>query len=347
MSENLGIIRQLYDLPTVVGNITGMDVHHVMVCPMPFHEHHHMSPSFGMFVDKGGVQRFKCFGQCGTQGDVIDFAGYYYLGAGYDANDPEQIKMALTYLRGNPISAQRTVLKKRGKPLDQRIVRPLVHQWERDLQTCDKALEYLEQRGIRTVAGQFHLGYRCVEPRYTKYEGKRRGVLPGQYLCIPTFQAQEIISVKLRRIPLFYGPDDIKPIRYDSVSGTKIGTGQPGIFNGDAVQFSRGMVLSPEGEFDVMLLAAMGFQACCVNGGANVMSERLALILAHADPVWIADNDEAGKRHAQAKQQSVGKGSIIDFAPFKDLGDYYGEFALEQTKDKLLQKLRDTAHVGH
>ena len=345
MSDDLGIIRQLYDLPTIVGQMTGMDVHRTMVCPMPFHQHHNMSASFGMFVDKQGIQRFKCFGQCGAQGDVIDFAGYYHLGAGYNPNDPEHIKTALAYLRGNPISAKRTVLKKKGKSLDQRIIRPLLHKWQHDLWTCDKALEYCEQRGIRTVAAQFGLGYQCIEPRYTKYEGKH-GVLPGHYLCIPTFQAQEIISVKLRRISSFYGPDDIKPIRYDSVSGSKIGTGQPGIFNGDKVQFTQDRVFSPEGEFDVMLATALGFQACCVNGGANVMSERLALILAHADPVWIADSDEAGRRHAEAKRQSVGKGIIIDFAPFKDLGDFY-ETHPQQTKDELLQRMRNAAHMGH
>lgn len=343
MSEDLGIIRQLYDLPTIVGNMTGMDVHRQMVCPMPFHQHQNMSPSFGMFVDKDGIQRFKCFGQCGAQGDVIDFAGYYHLGVGYNPNDPEHIKLALMYLRGNPISAKRSTLKKKGKPLDQRIIRPLLRQWQKDLWTCERALQYIEQRGILSVAQQFGLGYQCIDPQYTKYSGQ--GTLPGHYLCIPTFQAQEIISVKLRRIDSFYHDSDIKPIRYDSVSGSKIGTGQPGIFNGDAVAFKSGVVFSPEGEFDVMLATALGFQACCVNSGANVMSERLALILAHADPIWIEDGDDAGHRHAQAKQNIVGKGRIINLAPFKDLGDYY-ETDPQSTKNRLFLESTNAPHVG-
>jgi hypothetical protein len=341
MGEDLGVIRQLYDLPTIVAQLTGMAARKVMVCPMPFHQHYHLSPSFGMFVDADGIQRFKCFGQCGVQGDVIDFAGYYHLGQGYDPNNSEHIQAALAYLRGGGISAARTPLQKRNKPLDERIVRPLVEAWERALWENDQALAYLEQRGVLAVAGQFRLGYECIDPQYTKHK-QRGGTVPGHYISIPTIQDGRIISVKLRRIDSYYTGCDNPPIRYDSVAGPQIGTGQPGIFNHDAVAFQSGLIFSPEGEFDVMLIEALGYRACCTNGGANVLSDRLELILAHSDPVWIEDDDEAGHRHAEMKQKMVGKGIIINTRPYKDLGDMYND----GQKESLLELLGRFAHVG-
>ncbi len=345
MTDDLGVIRQLYDLPTVVARLTGMEARKKIVCPMPFHPHTNMSPSFGMFVDSQGIQRFKCFGNCGVEGDVIDFAGYYTIGQSYDSRNAEHVRLALSYLQAGGMCAPKTPLKKKKKSLDQRIVRPLVKQWEEALWTNEQAQAYLEERGVLSVAKHFRLGYRIIDPPYVKYE-QDGGTLPGHYIAIPTIENGRIVSVKLRRIPTYYAEDDIKPIRYDFVSGDRIGSGQPGVFNHDEVAFQSGVVFSPEGEFDVMLIKAHGYLACCMNSGGNVLSDHLALILAHADPIWIADDDDTGQRHAEGKQKLVGKGIIVSTKPHKDLGELYGPTRREQEVLAYLEKFLELGRPG-
>lgn len=341
---DLNVLRTLYDLPSIVSHYT-QETGRKIVCPMPHHEHHHMTPSFSMFVGPDGIQRFKCFGTCGVQGDVIDFLGFYHLGPTYNSNNPEHIELAVKYLTGESIQAKRTPLKKKHKPLNPTMAEMLVSEFERNLRNSYPAKIYLDRRGVLDVAPHFRLGYKFTPLEYVKGNTQ----VPGHYISIPTIQNGRVISIKLRRIdshPDYIGIEDL-PIRYDSVAGQRIGAGQPGIFNHDHIAYTTGFVFSPEGEFDVMLAQALGYEAWCFNTGGNVTCE-IGPILAHAFTIIIADNDETGLRHAMQKQALLDRSEIV-CAPESDLGALYdkGEDYARIFLDATLGDYRNTRAQWH
>ena len=74
-------LRRIYSIHGVLG--IGANVRW-MSCPLPMHRRSgekRSTPSFSIYFDKDGVQRFKCHGNCGKRGDVIDLVGYLNIGA--------------------------------------------------------------------------------------------------------------------------------------------------------------------------------------------------------------------------------------------------------------------------
>jgi hypothetical protein len=71
-----------------------------IVCPLPMHAHHHRTPSFSIFISEGGVQKWKCHGNCNRQGDILDLVGFLHI-SGYNPKNGQHVKEALTLLSGN------------------------------------------------------------------------------------------------------------------------------------------------------------------------------------------------------------------------------------------------------
>jgi DNA primase len=293
------------------------------------------------------VQYFKCHGNCGAEGDVIDFVGYYYMGASYNDKNPESVRQAISYLHTRPMTGKRTQLKKQRKPMNPFRTRRYVERWERELKTCKAAQDYLERRGVLSVARQFRLGYEYVPPERTKYNKRVGGRLPGHYIAIPNFQSGAIRGVKFRRIDTHpdYKDENELPIRYDSLSGSRLG-----IFNFDAVAFQMGHVFIPEGEFDVMLLAATGYLSCCTTAGAETVDSNLELALCYAAPLIIRDPDPAGERGARKRLKLLGKGEIIPAGSYHDVGALFeaeGLSGLKQWADTyVLGNQGKTHYIG-
>jgi len=311
--------RRIYDLRTVVARYTQQDVSQWgIVCPMPHHHHHDYTPSFVIYRADDGIEKFFCFGNCGAQGDVIDFAGFMHLGAAYDP--ARHLDIALAYLRTQPPCP--SPLRRRGRErFNSALAEQLVKKWEAELRGYSPAQAYLENRGVLSVAEHFHLGYRRVEPKWGHYEFPSQEKRVGHYISIPTIVNGQVVSVKFRRIDALHQGDPNPPIRYDSLSGPKMGRGQLAVFNHDHVAFKSGDVFSPEGEMDIMLLHAAGALSCGSNSGSTGVPQDLPLVLSHTSPIWIADPDEVGLRHAEDKRRLVGRGAIV--RPPTDIGSIY------------------------
>lgn len=298
----------LYDLKAVVEKYTGESLDRWgIVCPMPHHKHTNYTPSFSVYNHRDGRQYFKCKGNCGAQGDVIDFVGYMTI-PGYNPRDGRHIQEAIQNLGHEPIRVFNPTREKKTKVLNPIRTRLEVEEWHEALWHNILAQEYLEQRGVLQVARRFMLGYRYLP----KAKGSGQ---PGHYISIPNLQHGTYLNVKFRRIDSYYG--DNKPIRYDSLTG-----GQMGLFNHDEVFLRTGPVFVPEGEFDVMLLEALGFKACCLTGGAAGYDSILNLALEHARPIIIEEPDKAGKSGAAKKQKKL-PNSIVVTTGHKDVGDMY------------------------
>jgi hypothetical protein len=93
----------------------------------------------------------------------------------------------------------------------------------------------------------------------------------------------------------------------------------------------EGFLLWPEGEKDTETVADMGFRAFAFGGTGDGLSSSvkdvLPRYLAGEDIVILADNDEPGEKHAQAKaafahQHGAASVRIIKFGQHKDVSDW-------------------------
>jgi len=92
----IGDIRRLYD----IRDLLSLSARKKWInCPLPLHPHKHYTPSFSIYVGHDGVQRFKCHGNCGAHGDVIDLAGYLWV-PGYNPKVSADLAKAYAHSRG-------------------------------------------------------------------------------------------------------------------------------------------------------------------------------------------------------------------------------------------------------
>lgn len=314
--ETLDDVRKKHDLPTVVGRY----VDHVkpkMVCPFPDHIHSNNTPSFSMYqVD--GVQRFKCHGSCGHSGDVIDFIGYMEI-PGYDKHNSAHVARAIELLNSETATIKPPItLPKEKPPLRQEAVKAMVLRWEMNLYNMPQALEYLYSRGItKEVMRRNKIGYRFYSPNELKEH--KRG---GHYISIPTFRGDYLVGVKFRRVETMHDGDT--PLRYRSFSSKRYGKSGLGVFGYNGAKGYTGVIFSPEGEMDAMLIESLTpHRAVCMNAGANSISDDL-LVVGGGIPVFLAEGDAPGRRHASEKRDLIGKG-YIEHIPFGDVGEFYKE----------------------
>ena len=326
---DLELLRGLYDLNTIAAQAIGKSIRNgsAYLCPFPHHAHHHNTPSFSVYPRRDGRLYFKCKGACGAYGDVVDFMGFMTLGAGYDAHNPEHVYAAARALGQRDLCPPRPMLKAERRALNPVYARLRAEEWSEALATCSPAQDYLEQRGVLSVARRFRLGYRHVPPENAKRtaRGQTYPPLPGHYISIPHLRDGTVHGIKLRRIdshPEYVGmPEAALPLRYDALSGSRAI-----FFNFDQIAFQSGALFIPEGEFDMLLMVALGYMAGGDTAGASSMEsfdETLRLATTYATPIFVEDPDEAGRKASQRRLKWFGRGTIANARDRHDVGDLY------------------------
>lgn len=291
-------IRQLYDIGDMVrraGYKLGGRRNKWSICPLP--QHHHSStptPSFSIFWYRG-TQRFKCHGQCGLDGDVIDFAGYMWV-AGYKRGDRKMRFKAAEVLTNGGF---RVSPPKAPKPT------PILPQWLwRDmLPPTNETINYALSRGLSMKEIE---KFRIGTPKDNVYS-------PKSWMAIPTFHKEELIGIKLRNIT-------DSGIRYMAIPGSR-----KGLFNYNSVWMNDGPVFLVKGEIAAMVVERAGFTACAPTGGEGSYIGGIQTALALAKVIVIGDNDEnpdtREKMNAYAENRAALFGGTLRFPPpeFKDI----------------------------
>src|SRR5574338_1390133 len=91
LKDEIENARRTHDIRDVLGTQKKY-----IVCPLPLHIHRRNTPSFMIFF-RDGVQYFRCHGNCGLTGDVIDLVGYLRV-PGYDRKDGKMVREAMAIL---------------------------------------------------------------------------------------------------------------------------------------------------------------------------------------------------------------------------------------------------------
>jgi hypothetical protein len=279
---NLDDVKRMYNIEDMVGGLKGASCKYA-VCPLPQHVHSSSpSPSFSIFwkVVRGeNTQFFKCHGNCGLTGDVIDFIGFMFIG-GYKRFDIQMRMVAAEYLTNGKFEIS---------PPNVPPPTPELPQWLASdiLPPSPRTIEYAEQRGIpKDILSRFGVGtpkaWMKKEP-YSLYS-------PEIWMAIPTFQHNLLQGIKLRNLT------DKGP-RYLTVLGSK-----KGLWNHDNVWMRMGPTFVVKGELAGLVMEANGFRACAPTGGEGSYVTEILEALSLSDNIVIGDPDnkgrEAGERRA-------------------------------------------------
>jgi hypothetical protein len=283
MAHGLDDLKRLYGIRELLGIPTRKKT---IVCPLPMHSHKHNTPSFSIFMGRDGVEQWKCHGNCGMRGDVIDLAGFMWV-PGYNPHDGKKIMQAAT------------VLQTRGEltfptPEIDRTPQLSATRHKAYLPIGKEAREYCYSRGLNDqTIGKFLLGQ------------------DRSYLTIPSFYEGRLMGIKKRAI------NEHAYLRYHGESGSK-----QSLFNSDRVAFGTGLVILTKGEIPVMILDQMGYKACAPTGGEGSWLQEWNTPLMTMDVLVIGDNDLAGKKYFT--QRATTLGGIIKFPPerYKDLDEW-------------------------
>jgi hypothetical protein len=201
-------LRSLYSIQ----ELAGMGHKRWSLCPMPFHIHHKNTPSFSVYFDSLGVQRFKCHGTCGAQGDSIDFVGFMRI-PGYRRYDRQMYHAAAEILTGGGFQVCPVVRELPAPRLPPQI-------WQETLPPTRRVIEYALRRGLtQAQIDTFKIGALREWARGEPYLIKD----PARWMTIPTFHAGTLMGIKLRNVTG-------EGLRYMALKGSR-----KGLFNFDAV----------------------------------------------------------------------------------------------------------------
>jgi hypothetical protein len=289
--EELRSFRRIYTVRSVLG-YSGRK--NWMVCPLPQHRHSNdPTPSFSMYYDRDGVERFKCHGNCGLKGDVIDLAGYLHV-AGYDPKNIESVLRAVSVL-GNKFEISTAPKKVRRDLLR-------ADAWREYHPPGVEAHRYAQLRGLtRETVKKFKIGQR------------------NEYMAIPTFENEKLIGIKFRAMY----PGSVS-LRFFTEKG-----GRSGLFNFDSVLWSDRPVLVVKGEIPAMLLDQYDILACAPTGGEKMLVDEYSRALAFCSRrVVVGDNDRdpeiREKMQTAARERADTLHAELRFPPkeYKDIDEW-------------------------
>lgn len=264
----------------------------VIVCPLPQHPHHHRTPSFSIFTTPAGKQRWKCFGSCGLEGDVVDLVGFLDV-PGYNPRSRDDVKRALALLTGGtPINPPAQVTTKKPQ-----IPNGL---WKRYIPAGDDVVQYAAKRFLTSeTLERFHIGQ--LETFSTRWA------------TIPTLHGEQLRGIKLRNLNSVEKKD-----RYRSVEGSI-----DGLFNYNEVNGTTQPVAILKGEFATMTLSQFGILSCNPTGGEGSYynhEEFLRPLAFSRRRIVIGDNDtrpdiRAKMQAAAAQRKEIFKAAGLYFPP--------------------------------
>jgi len=264
--------------------MVGMGKKNWCVCPLPDHIHHNYTPSFSVYWYQG-VQYFKCHGNCGAYGDVIDLVGYKEI-PGYDKvgdhrrEAAERLNGNLNFTPPKPPKPQKTLSN---------------YLWHDYLPISPEAHRYALSRGISDEQiEEFRLGS------------------SENWLSIPTFHGPNLMGIKLRNIK--------NGLRYMSVKGSK-----KGLWGYNDVRTAEGVVFVCKGEIAAIVMRRYGFMSCAPTSGESAKVDREPLVYADVIVVGDNDPPEIAretKRQAEERANNL-KGKLF-FPPseFKDIDEW-------------------------
>lgn len=319
MRENLRDIASLYNLEGLAreygvklrgrGNKWG-------VCPFPHHMHVNNTPSFSIFTFQDR-QLFKCHGNCGAQGDAVDFIGYMQI-PGYDSRNFELRKEAAARLQYNRVIPIEPVIVARKPTLMPQYISYDI------LPISDNVKEYLIKRGISEKVIEEN-GFGSVA---TIQDGIKKNHVEN-ILAIPTFQLGTLMGVKFRNINQKF---------YFSYPGSR-----PGLWNYDEVYLKEEPVLVGKGELCAAVMKSAGFLSCGLTSGESRNSSleivRDALLLSKRI-IYFSDNDRQGKASGELIATMIG-GQVAFPQEGKDWDEWYlkdRNACIEYTKQLLWEK---------
>ena len=295
LNDDIQMARRTHNIHDIIGTNKKS-----LVCPLPMHIHVNNTPSFSIFW-WDGVQMFRCHGNCGLQGDVIDLVGFLRI-PGYKPHNKSDIRRAL-------------------KLLDDRyekIALPPVHRerlrgdaWMDFTPPGPEVIDYARTRGLTPATlEKFRVGQ------------------SGHWMTIPSFEEGRLIGIKLRNLE----PDGL---RFMALKGS-----HQALFNHDKVYLSAGHVLLVKGEIPCMLLDQLGFLSCAPTGGEGGWKENWRVALALANVIVVGDNDETGRLMAERRAAFLNAVIRYPPPCYKDWDEWYladPKHCLSETKGWILQ----------
>ena len=273
-------VRQTHDIASILGTSKRK-----LVCPLPNHIHHDNSPSFSIYYDRvTRSQYFKCHGNCGLSGDVIDLVGYLHI-SGYDKSMALR-RRAIEYLDVR-FEQQKIVIPEARKLSN--------NAWTKYLPISEDAKWYALMRGISgETIKKFKLGSK------------------GDWLSMPYFEDQTLVGIKLRNL----NPRNDKD-RFQAAKGSR-----QGLFNFDAVACKTGKIFVSKGEIPCMIIDQLGYPVCAPTCGEGGWRDWPAM-LSMSETIVIGDNDINGRRMGQIRADILKAKLVFPPDPFKDWDEIY------------------------
>lgn len=253
-----------------------------IVCPLPTHIHANNTPSFSIFW-RNGVQHFKCHGNCGLTGDVVDLVGYINI-PGYDRHNADMVNRALD-LMDNRLEISPPFVPEKQPKLDPYL-------WRKLMPPGERVIQYAKKRGL-------------TEDTIEKF-------FIGQYknwMSMPIFENGKLVNVKLRNTG--------EGQRFMSVKGSRIS-----LFNHDAVAYTTETVYVVKGEIPAMLMDQMGFLACAPSNGEGALSDHIKEVLAFANVIVVGDNDVQGRKLGYQRAIDLEGKIVFPPDEYKDLDEF-------------------------
>lgn len=281
-----------------------------MSCPLP--QHHRSgdrksTPSFSIYYDRDGVERWKCHGNCDLHGDVIDLVGYLNI-AGYDPKNISSVLRAVAIL-GDRHDITTVEIKPRRDLLR-------ADAWEAYVPPEHLVYRYGAVRGLtKKTMDEFKIGQK------------------NSYMSMPCFEDEKLVGIKFR----YAGTGD--QLRFFTEKGSR-----KGLFNYDKVAWTKEKVLIVKGEIPVMLLSQNGILACAPTAGENSLGEEYAPVLGlSAKRIVVGDNDPVPevrlKMQSAALDRANALHAILQFPPveYKDIDEWICKnvFAIGDIKEWL------------
>ena len=264
-----------------IHDIIGTDKKSI-VCPLPMHIHSNNTPSFSVFWWHG-IQMFRCHGNCGLQGDVIDLVGFMRI-PGYEPHNPENIRRALKLLDDKYEKVALPPIKRARLSGDE---------WLDFVPPGPEVIEYARTRGLTPeTLRKFRIGQSKL------------------WMTIPSFEEGRLIGIKMRNT-------EQTGLRFMAMKGS-----HQALFNFDSVFLKSEPVLLVKGEIPCMLLDQYGFLACAPTGGEGGWKENWRVALALAKVIVVGDNDETGRTMAE-RRASFLNGEVRYPPPeYKDIDEW-------------------------
>ncbi len=276
--ERIEEARKLHDIQTILGTNKKK-----IVCPMPFHPHHNNTPSFSIFW-RSGVQRFRCHGSCGAEGDVIDLVGYLQI-PNYNKRDRLQREQALKALDGG--YEPEIVIPEKDTEL-------AGNEWFEFVPPGTDVIRYAARRGL-------------TEETLKKF---RVGQF-GHMMTMPVFEEERCVGVKMR---------SLTGKRYVSLAGSRSGLFN---YDAVYLTTKPVFIVKAEipcmllDQLGFLACAPTGGE------GSYRQSERWRLALALAPKVVIGDNDEPGRKHGPVRAALLAADLVYPPDPYKDVDEFY------------------------